>query len=251
MGAHLTDKIISGYLDNLIADEEMHFVRQHVAECRQCAERLAQFSLLDETIAEMDPQAVEDAVFRQVRTRVLREVARRQREARRVLVPWWFNVFSTRALAYAGVTLVLVASVVFFTTDRLERSESIGIREEVAQRPDLGSSNVQVASAAAQLEFYQKATGFVATTAKRAYSSASVEAKSLGDGSQAVVAGKLAQLSQKSSGLIATAKTTASGLTEAIGDQSSRALGAAAKQALPQAGIAAGTTLIQLLGSIG
>lgn len=246
MEQHLTDKLISGYLDELIADEEVRFVQQHVAQCQPCAERLTKFSLLDETVAEMDPLSVEDTVFRQVRSRVLREVVHEKRAARRVLTPWWFNIFSTRAIAYASVAIVLVSSVVFFTGDHPEKIGPRQEKKQVAKGPDLSVSTTQIASAAQQ-EFYRKATGFLASTAKKAYNSASDEAKTLRDGSQSVLAENFAQLSERSSVFLASAKITASDFTETVGDQGSRALQAAAKQALPQAGISAGATLIQLL----
>jgi hypothetical protein len=249
METHLTDKLISGYLDGLLTEEETRLARRHMAECSGCAERLAKFNLLEETLAEMDPQSVEDAALYQVRTRVLREVAREERVTRRVFTPWWLRLFSTQTLAYATVALLLTTSVVWFTGDQPEPAGPKGEPSKLAQLPILDEDTLPAAASAAQQEFYQKATDFLASNAKSVFNSASEGAKSLRDESQSVLVGRVSQITEKSFGLLASAGTSALEFTEAAAEPGARAYDAAAKQALPQAGIAAGTTLLHLLGA--
>jgi len=249
MDKHLSDKLISAYLDDLTSRDEAEFVRRHAAECAQCADRLAQFNLLEETVAEMDPQAIqaEDTVLQQVRDRVLRRVSREQRAPREAPFGWWLNVFSVKSLAYAGIGVLLAGFAVFYIdypSDAVRRNASGKGEIAKTESVEKGASH---AASAEQLELYRTAGGFLSSVAKKAYSSASEEAESWKQESQSVLGGKLAALTEKSSGLLASAKSTASEVSETVENHGSRAMNAAAKQALPQAGIAAGTTLIQLL----
>ena len=129
MDKHLSDKLISAYLDDLTSRDEAEFVRRHAAECGQCADRLAQFNLLEETVAEMDPQAIqaEDTVLQQVRDRVLRRVSHEQRAPREAPFGWWLNVFSVKSLAYAGIGVLLAGFAVFYIdypSDAVRRNAS-------------------------------------------------------------------------------------------------------------------------------
>ncbi len=258
MNRHISDKLMSAYLDDLVGPEESEFVRNHVSECAQCAERLAQFNLLEETIAEMDPQAVhvDDAVFQQVRDRVLRKVSREKRASRDVPFGWWLNLFSVRTLAYVGMTILLLGSVIVYVDNPSEVPESSTPAENrVADVPKddpspMVESNPTMVASADQLNVYRSASGFLSTVAKKAYSSASEEAQSWKQESRLAVGNKLAAWTKKSEGLLTSAKSTATEMSEAVENHGSRALDAAAKQALPQAGIAAGTTLIQLIGAM-
>ncbi|MFH1740648.1 MAG: zf-HC2 domain-containing protein [bacterium] len=243
MDQHLTDKLISGYLDGLIPDSEMDSVRHHVARCPQCAERLAQFSLLDETLADMDPQSVDDAVFRQVRTHVLREAAYEDRTTGRAPFTWWLNLFSTRALAYASVVL-LIGSALLFTFNRSDRYRG---EPENWMTPLVTDASSAERVPPGQIELYRLATKFVSDKAKTTQDTASEKVKSLRDG---ILTERVALLTEKSSVFMDSAKSKASQLTETVETQGSLVLDAAAKQAAPQLGLAAGVTLLQLLGTI-
>ena len=100
---------------------------------------------------------------------------------------------------------------------------------------------------AGQVEFYRLATKVFSDAAKVTQDTASERVKSLRDG---ILTERVALLSEKSSAFMDSAKSKASQLTEDFETQGSLVLDAAARQAAPQVGIAAGVTLLQLLGTI-
>ncbi|HQP98301.1 MAG TPA: zf-HC2 domain-containing protein [bacterium] len=247
MNRHLSDRQISAYLDGRISPDEADLVIRHTGECADCADRLARFALLDRSLAEMESAPVEDAMLQRVRSRVLRETARERRTADVGVFGWLGYVFSPKALTYACVALVLVGGVLFLRNDSRLPDDVDPLTAKLDSTPPPVANQLALQT---QQEIYRLATGALSKTAKETLETVSEEGKFIHQGSQDLLATKFADLSQKSSALLTSAKTKASVLTENAEEHGSRVMDAAAKQTVPQAGIAVGMTILQLLGGV-